>query len=574
MSDSKESTIVQPRMGFKGIRGFSFARKKKLPTGVGSDSRRRHTLDQIEAIGADDDIKSAVVDLVKFDHKKIIPFTTWTEKNFYLPDTVNMFGKEWDYRGARKMELDQTQREICDHVLTPNEEGYFPYQTIVFSTIKKEGKTTLAGAVGAWYGSQIEPPNLILTLANDQEQSAGRIFGAMLPTLFALGCRVPLAQSSKPEVRLPNGTLIQAIANNYAGAAGANYGLTLWSELWAYTTERSRRLYDELIPVPTRKNSLRWIETYVGFEDESELLLKLFKRIFTDTSETDIQQDVEPVPGLEHITTDGRPACWHIKSEGLFYYHNHTPRMPWNIGTKGEVYRAGQKADLRHTQYVRLHENRWQSSEGSFIDPEWYPETVIYRNPDISEPFFLAGDASQRHDSVALVGVKKVTTLIFGEPQERFKVCYIKVWDPKGKDIDLDETIAAEVQRLFELDLMKGYFSYDSYQMHQVAVNMRKKGIPCVEFSQQTDRTKADTFLWKQFSQGRIGTFPNDVLQTHVLASKARELENEQIRIVKGKGNRSARIDACVALSMAVWKASQYRPDEEEQQEYSDSGVL
>jgi phage terminase large subunit-like protein len=80
----------------------------------------------------------------------------------------------------------------------------------------------------------------------------------------------------------------------------------------------------------------------------------------------------------------------------------------------------------------------------------------------------------------------------------------VRVWDPEGKDIDLEETIAKEVQRLHEAELMIGPFNYDSYQMHQVAVNLRKKEVPCVEFSQQTDRTKSDTFLWKQFHTGKL----------------------------------------------------------------------
>lgn len=551
------------------IKGFSFRRPA---SSVEIRGRRPGHLDQVYAKGLENQPKPTLVTLNNYDSQHLERFIDWIPENFYDPTTVNMFGKEWDYSVAKKLILSDRQSRICNHVLTPDHNGIFPYRTIVYSTIKKEGKTTLAGGVGSWWGACVEPPNLILTLANDQEQSAGRIFGAMLPTLYALGCKVPFAQSSKPEVRLPNGTLIQAIANNYAGAAGGNYGLTLWSELWAYTTERSRRLYDELVPVPTRKNSLRWIETYVGFEDESDLLLQIFKRIFVDTSESRTQPDAKPVPGLEDIQTDGRPACWHIPEEGLFYYHNHERTMPWNLGEIGDKFIAAQKADLRHSQFVRLWQNRWQSSEGSFIDPDYYTDSVIYTGEDLSEPMFIAGDASQRHDSVALLGVRRIGVYVFGEYQERYKLCYIRVWDPEGKDIDLEETIAAEVERLHELGMMIGPFNYDSYQMHQVAVNLRKKGVPCVEFSQQTDRTKSDTFLWKQFHTGKLGTFPSAVLEQHCQAAKAKELDNEQIRIVKGRGNRSARIDACVALSMAVWKASQFRP-RTDQEEFSTSVV-
>jgi hypothetical protein len=501
-------------------------------------------------------------------------FPDWTEKYFYDPTTVNMFGRDWDYSQAKTILLDPAQREITNHVLTPNSEGYFPYQTVVYSTIKKEGKTTLAGAVGAWWSAQVEPPNLTLCLANDQEQSAGRIFGAMLPTFYKLGAQCPLAQSSKPEIRLQNGTIIQAIANNYAGNAGANYGLTLWSELWAYTSERSRRLFEELIPVPTRKNSIRWIETYVGFEDESDLMLDLFLRIFQDTAESAVTAKARPVPGLEHITTDHRPACWHIPEEGLFYYHNHEPRMPWNIGVKGEKYRAAQKADLRYSQYVRLHENRWQSSEGSFIIPEEYEDAVTLEVPTKAEPMILAGDASQRNDTIFLIGTNKYHVKVFGEIQERYKLLYCRVWDPKmygakadrvlgtkKGDMDLEETIAEEIYRLYHSGLMIGPFRYDPYQLHQVAVNLRKRRVPCVEFPQQTERLKSDTFLNKLFKKGLIDLYPHATLEQHVKHAKAKEFDNEQLRIVKGTLSHGNKVDGAVALAMSVYVASKFRPE-------------
>ena len=42
--------------------------------------------------------------------------------------------------------------------------------------------------------------------------------------------------------------------------------------MWGYTSEKSERLWDELTPVPTRANSLRFITTYAGFEGQSKLL--------------------------------------------------------------------------------------------------------------------------------------------------------------------------------------------------------------------------------------------------------------------------------------------------------------
>lgn len=520
--------------------------------------------------------------------KKFVPFTKWVEERFFDPTSVNQFGNDWDFSKAALLKLEPYQKRICDHVLTPLPNGEFPYSTVVYSTIKKEGKTTLAGAIGAWYAECINPPNYILTLANDQEQSAGRIFAAMLPTFYAAGYKVPLFATSKPEVRLSNGTIVQAIPNNYAGAAGGNYGLTLWSELWGYTSERSRRLFEELIPVPTRFGSLRWIETYVGFEDESHLLLHLFKRIFVDTDEKEIQKNAVPVPGLEDITTDGKPTCWHIPEEGLFYYHNHTPRMSWNTGERGEKYRREQKADLRPSQYLRLHENRWQSSEGSFILDEKYNEAVTLSGPEVG-PMVLAADASQRNDTIALVGVQKRRVNYFGKIHERYRLMFVQVFNPKDfrqslemrrlgahtHDMNLMSTLGASIKSLYEKGLIIGPVFYDPYQLHQVAIDLRQDfKIPCMEFNQNLERLKADTFLMNKFNHNEIDLFPHDILESHVKGAKAKEFDNEQIRIVKGTISNVRKIDAAVALSMAVWKASELKWTPEKKKQSSSYSIF
>jgi len=74
------------------------------------------------------------------------------------------------------------------------------------------------------------------------------------------------------------GATITAIASDYAGAAGSNPTISVFDELWAYTSERSMRLWDEMVPVPTRKISVRLTVTYAGFTGESKLLEDLYKR--------------------------------------------------------------------------------------------------------------------------------------------------------------------------------------------------------------------------------------------------------------------------------------------------------
>lgn len=485
---------------------------------------------------------------------------TWIESNVIDPTTVNAM--TWDFSTARFLKLETVQKRILRHVLSLDPKtGLFPYRTVVWSQIKKSGKTGTAGAVGAWFAAQIEAPNLVLTVANNQEQSAGRIFDALKPTMKLLGCEVPTAKNATPEIRLSNGTLIKAIPNNYEGQAGANYGLTLWSELWAFASERGTRLFEELIPVPTRKHSMRWIETYAGFEDESDLLLSIFLKVFKSTSETQdgvlqLQDSARVVEALKDIETDGHPACFEIPEEGLFVFWDHERRMPWQKNAAGDSYYKSMQKDLRPSAYTRLCENRWQKSESRFIPEAWWSRSVDDRVEREGRRMVIAIDASQRHDTSSVVGVIPPETNI--EDEKRYITGYVNVHDPKGKDIDLDETVAADVIGLYEQGLVIEPVYYDPYQMHQVAMNLRKYGIACEEFPQGVERTKADSFLWKVYRDGKIDNPSHPDLAEHVGNAKAVEKENEQVRIIKGTQSNAGKVDACVSQAMAVYRASQH----------------
>lgn len=503
------------------------------------------------------------------ENSEFIPLVNWIESNMYNWKTVKEYKGQFDYTNAKLLVLQDYQKDILNHVYTPKENGKFPYSYVIWSQPKKHGKTQIAACVGSWWSCIIESPNLILTLASNQEQSAGLIFKSAKPSLFAKGGKVPMSTNAKPEIIIPNGSVFQAIPNNYAGQAGGDYGLTLWSELWTYRLESDIRLFEELPPVPTRFNSVCHIETYAGFEDESKLLLTFHQKFFKDTKETELTEKARPVPGLEHIQTyrDGKlqPACLHIPEEKIFMFWDHEIRADWI----DEEYIATEKATTRHSTFVRLWENRWQSSEGNFITPEQYRDCVTLDDEDWS-PMVVAIDGSQRNDTVAIVGVRKKIVKLFGEEQERYKVCLVANYNPKEHknssmlqklgahkhDINLEQVVGDFIRLLNKLDLIIGSVWYDPNQLHSVAMNLREDGIPCREFNQGPARLKGDTFLWELFNEKRIDIFPSSVLEEHCLSAKTKEYENEQIRIIKGTASENKKVDCAVALAMACYRAS------------------
>lgn len=83
--------------------------------------------------------------------------------------------------------------------------------------------------------------------------------------------------------------------------------ISSFDELWGYTSERSRRLWDEMVPSPVRRISCRLVTTYSGFEGESALLEELYKRGLSQ----------------QEVGTDLRAG------DGLLMFWSHTPIAPW-----------------------------------------------------------------------------------------------------------------------------------------------------------------------------------------------------------------------------------------------------
>jgi hypothetical protein len=173
--------------------------------------------------------------------------------------------------------LQPHQRAVLARAFAFDKAGRLPYDTIVYSAPKKSGKTTINAALTVWWAYTQESPNELLVIANDLEQAQGRVFASLVRLIQGNPALARSATITAKAIELSNGSRIIVLASEYAGAAGSNHGLTSWDELWGYTSESSRRLWEELTPVPTRRNSVRFITTYAGWEGESELLRDLYK---------------------------------------------------------------------------------------------------------------------------------------------------------------------------------------------------------------------------------------------------------------------------------------------------------
>jgi hypothetical protein len=176
--------------------------------------------------------------------------------------------------------LSDAERRFLTLAFALDDNGRLKYPELVFGAIKKSGKTTLAAIIMLTmvllFGGRFAEGYCV---ANDLEQAVSRVFTMVRRIVEASPLLRSIARITSDRIVFPAlDASIIALASDAASAAGGNPTITCFDELWGYTSERSHRLFDEMIMSPARRISCRLTVSYAGFSGESLLLEQLYKR--------------------------------------------------------------------------------------------------------------------------------------------------------------------------------------------------------------------------------------------------------------------------------------------------------
>jgi len=321
------------------------------------------------------------------------------------------------------------------------------------------------------------------------------------------------------------------------------------------TSEDDYRRYDELTPIPIIPHSLQLITSYAGFLGESNLLHDIYLNSVGKDEDSD---------GKGELIPELAPLPCYRNGSAYFAYWDHEPRMPWQT----DLYYDSQLKTLRPSAYLRLHENRWVTSNEQFFPIEWWDNAVdkfaeyLEREPMSADlwlehpyrksPVFVAVDTGLKHDCTAIVGV---TT----DPREgKGIVLFHKIWTPvEGEVLDLEETV--------EPYLMKQWKTYniadiacDPSQMLQIITRLGAMGLPMSEFVQsESGMIVASQALFDILHDQNLWAYKSDELREHLQNAVAQHT-SRGFRIVKDKSNRRTakkHVDATISLAMALYRA-------------------
>ncbi len=431
---------------------------------------------------------------------------------------------------------DEYELAILDYLFPAGDtEDILPHNRIIWSRVKKSGKSELAAALHIYFALFIDVPGEQYVLANDYEGAKSRVFKSIIGSLE----KNPSIkddqwrQVASEIVFTRLGSTIKAIAADYRGEAGSNHSFVSVDEPWGIIHEGGMRLMTEFSPVPTRPNSTIVYTGYQGFEGQSDYWHNLIDAGMG-----------EPVPELAHLDNgDGQPACW--KNGKMFVYWDHGARKPWQT----PEFMSEQKKSFagRMSEYLRVWENRRVKNAEAFITAEqWeklYSPSLRGLHPEDKRLLVLGGDAGIKSDSCALVGVT------WDEASKKVQALYCRIWKPEpGYPVQLTKTIGPEIVELARLYHVVAV-AYDPYQMAAIAEMCRDAKVNMVEFPQTTRRIESDTHLHSLAWGNNLEHIGDPVLTEHVTNALAKANERG-MRIVKEMS--SAKVDAAVALAMAT----------------------
>ena len=437
------------------------------------------------------------------------------EQNLFNPETKKPY------------KLQPSQKLFIEHALKTNASNKLVYSDWIYSTIKKTGKTAFAAmlelTVIMLYGSDFAEGYIA---ANDQQQASERVFEVCKRIIAASPLLKREARVTGERIVFPaTNSFITALASDYASAAGGHPCLAVFDELWGFTTERARKFWDELVPVPTRKFSARLIVSHAGFSGESELLEELYRQGLK----------------LPQIGPDL------YAGNGLLMFWSHEPLAEW----QDEAWFASMKRTMRPAQYLRMCENRWVTSEQTFITLSAWDRIVSPSCAPIAAdpllPIFVGVDASHKYDQTAIVAVT------FDKKAQQTRQVFHRSFQPSpDHPLDFESTIERTIMELSKRFRIRKVL-FDPWQMQSVSQRLARAGIPIEELPQSpANLTMISQNLYELINDQRLVTYPAPDIRLAISRAVAVETARGW-RITKTTA--SHKIDLVVALAMAAYAA-------------------
>jgi phage terminase large subunit-like protein len=413
--------------------------------------------------------------------------------------------------------LEPFQRKIASAAHGPERE-------LAILLPRGNGKTSLAAMFALHHLLTVERPSVVVG-AGSREQA--RILFEAARDLCAHESIAGRVVVRHLELRVPGGQL-RVIASDGGLAHGPTPSLSVVDELWAhakpdlYLAQRTalvKRPDARLLVLSTAPRSS---DTVLGQLRARALAGQVTRRgVFTDARS----------PGLRLLEWGLDPEVDDLDDERLIVRANPASWI-------GRAALAEQRAALPAPVFLQFHANVLGAGEGAWLPAGSWSACRSSYTVDDGEPVVVGVDIGGARASTAVVAVTR-----------DLRIAAVHVFQGDEAVLRVPETVL-ELARRFVVDEV----SYDPWRFQSEALRLeREHGLTMVQFPQSHTRmTVASEGLHAAIVERRLRHYGDAQLDRQIASAVARQT-GRGWRLVQA--DRSAQVDAVIALSMAVERA-------------------
>lgn len=458
------------------------------------------------------------------DGDEIIDFA---ESHFIVPK---------GFKAGEPLRFTNWQKWLLRSLYERTDEGKLRYRRALIGLPRKNGKSLMMSAIGVYSMIAGEAGSEIFAVANDRQQ-ARIIFGEAKQQIQNSPLLAAEAKVYRDAIEMPRfGSVFRVLSSDVKAQAGLNPSLVLFDEIWG---QANADLFDQMsLGSGNRLEPLICSITTAGFDLDS-----LAGQMYQYGKQVASGEVDDPTFGF---------WWWEAPSDCDL-----NDRKAWGIANpnfaEGLLDPEDLAAAVRQTSESSVRRwrlNQWVRSQESWLPVGAWEQCVSHEHElDPELPVWVGIDMALKRDTIGVC---------IAQPQGDRIVLRSKIWNPQIEGIDIAgvEAYLRELHYSFEVR----EFVYDPAFFERSAEALSDEGMNLVTFPQSQQRmipacgNAYELIVSKRIAHDGSPTFTDQVL------SAAQRLSDKGWTLSKGKSKR--KIDACIAMVMAVDRATTKPPDD------------
>ena len=442
---------------------------------------------------------------------------------------------EGDFYG-KPFILDEWQKKILFELYETKPNGSRRYREALIGMPKGNGKTALIACIGLFelIGAGVTSP--LVAMAGASKEQAGLCFNTMRAMCENSPVLSKFTECFENEIQL-KGSAGRAyrVSADFKTAEGGRNSTFIADEIHEWNNERLERVHYVMANnTAKRQDGLVLNITTAGY-DKNTLAGRMYQRgkkiqtgEVTDDNEFYFHWiEAEPTDDVND------PEVWKKVNPAV-------QNGWWQLDNLKRRHKS-----LPINEFTRYHLNTWtRTKEDSWLpDGVWHEQATENLQFDKELPMFLGVDMALKHDSVAVAQVQE---------RDGYYYTTARIWLPSETGIYYSEVEQHIIDICTQYNVQE--VAYDPAFFERSAQELVDRGIEMVEFPQTGKRMIPACGNAYDMIVGRKIKHPNYETFTDQVLSASQRQTDSGWRLSKGKSKR--KIDACIAMVMALDRAT------------------